>query len=188
MNMAEENGEIRAMIGKCLNAPQGDLLRDVTSYNDSMTISQVVKFFERQGAALTKPMIQHYIRVGLLPPPVDKRRYTRFHLLLLAVIEEFKSIYALEDLAAAFSGLNPSDHLIGMFRSMTDYAVSAWRETLNGIADRASEMAGYTVTDGEAARQAKALLLLGVMAQSAAAKEAVSILIGDGGNKIRTEI
>ena len=176
--MDEINGEMGDIFAKLLNAPRNNLLRDVMNYNDSMTISQVVKFFERQGAELTKPMIQHYVRVGLLPPPEDKRRYTRFHLLLLAMVEQFKGIYALDEIASAFSGLNPSERLIGLFQDMSGYAVDLWRATLNGVAEKAQETAAELGPEGQGAREAfEAFMLLGIMSQSAAARKSVSALI-----------
>ena len=178
--MTDLKYEAEGIISKCLDMPQRDLLRDVMSYNDSMTISQVVKFFERQGVEFTKPMIQHYVRVGLLPPPEDKRRYTRFHLLLLTVIERLKGIFALEDIAAVLSGFAPSDGLIGLFRDMAESAVASWRETLNGLADKASETVTEMGLDGQEARRAfEAFVLLGIMSQSAAAKQTACMLIGE---------
>ena len=43
-------------------------------------------------------MIQNYVRVGVLPPPVDKRYYTRDHLVLLTLIDSLKSIYSLDEI------------------------------------------------------------------------------------------
>ena len=177
--MADLNYEAEEIISKCFQIPQRDLLRDVMSYNDSMTISQVVKFFERQGVLFTKSMIQHYVRVGLLPPPEGKRRYTRFHLLMLAVIEQLKGIYALDDISTVFSGVEPEDGLIDQFQSMTEYAVEAWRETLSGLAGKAAETVDSMGMDTHASqRMFEAFVLLGIMAQSAAAKQTAGMLIG----------
>jgi len=44
----------------------------IATLSDELTISQVVKFFERQGRSFTKTMIQNYVRVGVLPPPVQE--------------------------------------------------------------------------------------------------------------------
>lgn len=74
----------------------------IATLNDELTISQVVKFFERQGRSFTKTMIQNYIRVGVLPPPVDKRYYTKDHLVLLTLIDNLKTIYSLEEIKTIF--------------------------------------------------------------------------------------
>ena len=70
-----------------------DILQDIHQYNHQLTISQVVTFFERKGRKVTRSMIQNYVRDGLLPPPVNKRRYTHKHLATLALIDEFKNVY-----------------------------------------------------------------------------------------------
>jgi len=175
--MIDLNHEADAFISKCLDMPR-DLLRGVMSYNGSMTISQVVKFFERQGVVFTKPMIQHYVKIGLLPPPEDKRRYTRFHLLLLAVIEQLKGLFTLDEISFIFNRFSPDDRLIDLFREMTESAVAYWRETLNRLADKALETANGMGLDSEAGHGAfEAFLLLGVMSQGAAAKQAAGLLI-----------
>jgi len=178
--MTDLRGAAEETISRCFDMPRRNLLRDVMSYNDSLTVSQVVKFFERQGVEFTKSMIQHYVRVGLLPPPEDKRRYTRYHLLLLSVINELKGVCPLEDMTAMFAGFTPSEELIDLFRYITEYAVSAWRETLNGLAGKAAETADELGLDGQAARRAfESFMLLGIMSQSAAAKQSAGMLIGE---------
>ncbi|MDR2650206.1 MAG: DUF1836 domain-containing protein [Clostridiales bacterium] len=159
--------------------PRRDLLRDVMSYNDSMTISQVIKFFERQGVVFTKPMIQHYVKVGALPPPEDKRRYTRLHLLRLAVLQQLKEIYSLENIAAAFSGLAPvDDTLIKRFQSLAEYAAATWRETLPGLADKAAETANsMKLGEDETQKLFESLIILSIMTQSASAEQMARMLI-----------
>ena len=181
MTMADLNRETGEMLAKCLEAPRQNLLRDVMSYNDSMTISQVVKFFERQGVVFTKPMIQHYVRVGLLPPPEEKRRYTRFHLLLLAVVERLKGNYSLDDIAAVFSGFAPSEALIGPLQDLMEFSAAAWRETLDALVNKAAETAVEIGLEEQETRRAfESLVLLGLMTQSAAVKRTAGTLAGGG--------
>jgi hypothetical protein len=68
------------------------------TFNDEMTISQVVRFLNKQGRSFTKTMIQNYVRVGVLPPPIEKRYYTKNHLVLLILIDSLKSIYSLDEI------------------------------------------------------------------------------------------
>jgi len=75
-----------------------DTLENISQYNDEMTISQVVRFFERQGLDFTKTMIQNYVRVGVIPPPVDKRYYVKNHLILLTLIHNLKGIFSLDEI------------------------------------------------------------------------------------------
>ena len=75
---------------------------DLHTFNDEMTISQVVRFFERNGYTFTKTMIQNYIRIGVLPPPVNKRYYTKKHLMLLSLIYRLKTVFSLEEIKVVF--------------------------------------------------------------------------------------
>ena len=78
-------------------------LPDIENYTDEMTISQVIRFFERRGTFFTKTMIQNYVKVNVLPPPLNKRYYSKNHLILLSFIDHFKSVYSLEEIKAIFS-------------------------------------------------------------------------------------
>lgn len=75
---------------------------DLHTFNDEMTISQVVRFFERNDYEFTKTMIQNYIRIGVLPPPVNKRYYTKNHLMLLSLIYRLKAVFSLDEIKAVF--------------------------------------------------------------------------------------
>lgn len=76
---------------------------NLETFNEEMTISQVIKFFGRYNIAFTKTMIQNYIRIGLLPGPVEKRYYVKEHLILLFLIYNLKESFSLEELRAVFS-------------------------------------------------------------------------------------
>ena len=82
-----------------------DILQDIHQYNQQLTISQVVTFFERKGVTVTKSMIQNYVRDGLLAPPLSKRHYTPKHLATLAVINELKTVYEMATVKAALMPL-----------------------------------------------------------------------------------
>lgn len=90
-----------------------NILSDIHQYNQTLTISQVVKFFEKKGIHVTKSMIQNYVRDGLLPPPINKRHYTPKHLTTLALIHYLKNIYeitAIKNALAPFmeeEGISP---------------------------------------------------------------------------------
>ena len=47
---------------------QDEQFINLETFNDEMTISQVVRFFNRYGKNFTKTMIQNYVRVGVIPP------------------------------------------------------------------------------------------------------------------------
>ena len=79
-----------------------DLLAGIGQYSSTMTISQVVKFFERQGVIFTKTMIQNYVRIGLLPTPAEKRFYHSGHLAMLAMIHTLKDVISLDETRRLF--------------------------------------------------------------------------------------
>jgi len=86
-----------------------DPLTDLRFYSDTFTISQVVKYFEKQGLAFTKTMIQNYIRVGVLPAPDDKRYYVKRHLMLLTLVDALKDIYSLDEIKKIFGTLETAE-------------------------------------------------------------------------------
>ena len=68
-------------------------LTDIRQYSPKLTISQLLKFFEKKGMNLTRGMVQNYIRDGLLPPPVEKRFYTHRHVAALTLIHKLKTVF-----------------------------------------------------------------------------------------------
>ena len=98
----------------------------LNTFNDEMTISQVVRFFNKQGKNFTKTMIQNYVRVGVLPPPLDRRYYTRNHLILLSLIDNLKAIYSLDEIKLVLAPIlkNPEtfdDDIIKVSNLYEDY-------------------------------------------------------------------
>ena len=68
-------------------------LDDIRHYSPKLTISQLIKFFEKKKMSLTRGMVQNYIRDGLLPPPAGKRFYTHKHIAALVVICKLKTVF-----------------------------------------------------------------------------------------------
>ncbi|MCL2603690.1 MAG: DUF1836 domain-containing protein [Defluviitaleaceae bacterium] len=69
-----------------------DPLHDIHHYSPTFTIAQLLKLSERKSLGITRPMVQNYIRDGLLPPPAG-RLYTHKHLAALVVIARLKTVY-----------------------------------------------------------------------------------------------
>jgi DNA-binding transcriptional MerR regulator len=69
-----------------------DPLHDIHHYSPTLTIAQLLKFSERKGLNITRPMVQNYIRDGLLPPP-NGRLYTHKHLAALVIIQQLKTVF-----------------------------------------------------------------------------------------------
>jgi len=78
-----------------------DPLQDIHHYSQTLTIAQVIKFCEKKALPVSRPMVQNYIRDGLLPPPVNKRVYTHKHLAALVMICRLKTVYDMPAIKAA---------------------------------------------------------------------------------------
>ena len=177
--------------------PNGQLLRrealeGIALYDGEMTISQVVRFFERQGIAFTKTMIQNYVRVGVMPPPVDKRYYVKEHLILLALIHRLKEIYSLEDIrrliAPIAKDISTFDDdildmtaIYGIYAELHEKAVAdgeaALPALLEDVRARVGNRFGQTENDQAAVCRFTAILTL--MAQSIAARQLVFRLLDE---------
>ena len=104
-----------------------DPLRHIRDYNDEMTISQVIRYFERQGIFFTKPMIQGYVRAGVLPQPKERRYYTRGHMVLLALIDILRKGYTSEEIKRLFgvlgmcsgAGSDNSEEMLTIYEAYT---------------------------------------------------------------------
>jgi len=79
-----------------------DPLSDIHHYSPTFTIAQVIKFCEKKHMPLSRPMIQNYIRDGLLPPPAG-RLYTQKHLAALALICKLKTVYDIPTIKEALT-------------------------------------------------------------------------------------
>ena len=88
-----------------------DPLHDIHHYSPNLTIAQVIKFCEKKDLPLSRPMVQNYIRDGLLPPPVNKRIYTHKHLAALVVICRLKTVYDMPAIKAALGPLMDEEGL-----------------------------------------------------------------------------
>jgi len=104
-----------------------DPLSDIHHYSPTMTISQVIKFCEKKELPISRPMVQNYIRDGLLPPPVN-RRYTHKHLAALAVICWLKHVY---DIPAIKEALTPHIDEEGLPLETYKWLINKQREILD---------------------------------------------------------
>ena len=72
-----------------------DPIRDIRHYSPKLTISQLIKFFEKKEMNLSRGMVQNYIRDGILPPPANKRFYTHKHIAALTLICKLKTVFSI---------------------------------------------------------------------------------------------
>ena len=99
-----EKSKIESAIGKWdknpgENAlPEWEALPEIELYMD-----QVITLLSRyltvlgDGKVITQPMINNYVKLGIMPAP-EKKRYSREHLLMLIFIYYFKNILSISDI------------------------------------------------------------------------------------------
>ena len=161
----------------------------IATLSDELTISQVVKFFEKQGRNFTKTMIQNYVRVGVLPPPVDKRYYTKNHLVLLTLIDNLKTIYSLEEIKTVLAPIRNNtdifeDDIIEItdiyknYLEMRKSALGRWKESLPALFDNVDELLDEDgVTESEKNTATAFMIALTVMAETIAMMDVVTEII-----------
>lgn len=184
--MPFEPDKISELCKACL--PQ-DVLADIDSYSDKMTISQVVRFFERRGVEFTKTMLQNYVRVNVLPPPVNKRYYTKNHLILLTIINHLKGVYSLEvikQLLQPVVAMSVSDgDMLNMnalydiyfklYKATADNFEAAVPAIMDDVAKTVAENGGISADKKEAAE--RFMVVAAVMLQSTVAKQLAKSLL-----------
>lgn len=161
---------------------------ELHTFNDEMTVSQVVRFFEKYNIHFTKTMIQNYVRVGVIPPPFEKRYYTKRHLTLLFLINNLKNIYSLEDIKDIFSPIlkDPEtfdDDLIDVtdiykdYTELYEYAVAQWDKTLPETLKKVEQIIKERKVENDDKEIVKVFMtLLMIMAQSIAMKQMVKYI------------
>jgi len=97
--------DLLSKLSKLINSSDDIKLDDIPEYR--LYISQLEEFFDKKlgkagsdeedRKAISKTMIQNYIKDGLLMPPEGKC-YNRSHVVLLALIYSLKSILSIRDI------------------------------------------------------------------------------------------
>jgi len=161
----------------------------IATLSDELTISQVVKFFERQGRSFTKTMIQNYVRVGVLPPPVEKRYYTKEHLILLTLIDNLKAIYSLEEIKAVLAPIrnNPDIFEDDMIKPTDVYKnyltirkdiLGKWKDSLPKLFDKIEKLLTDDGIKEEEKNTARAFMIaLTIMAETIAMKDLINEIL-----------
>jgi len=167
-----------------------DVLANISQYNEQMTLSQVVRFFERNGLAFTNTMIQNYVRVGVVPPPVEKRYYTKNHLILLTLIHHLKEIYSLDDIKRLIQPVAKDantfdDDLIDMaalykiYEELYREAIDDWGRDLPALVEKVRERVDRSGGVSEAEKETVYFFVtvLTLMVQSIAAKQLARLML-----------
>ena len=115
------------MITKSSFAPVD--LAPLASYSNKLSISQVLSFFERQGVDMTRTMVQNYVRVGILPPLISKRYYSKKHIVFLALISVLKDTYSLDELKNLFAYLSAPKFDDNIMQAIYDSYITLYKAT-----------------------------------------------------------
>ncbi len=75
-----------------------DFFENINSYKQSLTISQVIKYFEKYGLVIPKTTIQNLVRNGVIAEVVDKRYYTKLHILQIFIFYAYKECFLLSEM------------------------------------------------------------------------------------------
>ena len=78
---------------------------DLDNYSNHLSLAQVIAYFDRLGILFKPTTIQNYVRVGVLPPVVN-RKYSKQHLVYLALIYHLRDSISLEALKQLFERVN----------------------------------------------------------------------------------
>lgn len=163
----------------------------IATLSDELTISQVVKFFEKQGRSFTKTMIQNYVRVGVLPPPIDKRYYTKNHLVLLTLIDNLKAIYSLEEIRMVLAPIrnNPeifdddiikTTDLYRNYLTMRKESLDRWKDSLPHLFDNVENLLDEDGVKSEEKKVATAFMIaLTIMADTIAMRDLINVIIDE---------
>jgi len=104
-----------------------DPLSDIRHYSPTLTIAQVIRFCEKKSLPVSRPMIQNYIRDGLLPPPAG-RLYNHKHLAALVMICRLKTVY---DIPTIKDALAPHMDNEGLPLEIYRWLVEKQQETMD---------------------------------------------------------
>ena len=102
-------------------------------------------------------MIQHYVRIQLLPPPLQKRYYTHAHLQMLFIINHLKEVFALDEIKALFALAEnyPTEQI---YKHFTDLITNTELHTNNNFLNTMALMCKSVELKKAAAEKLKASL------------------------------
>ncbi len=76
-----------------------NFFENINSYKSQLAISQLIKFFEKYNVVIPKTTIQNFVRNEVLSEVVDKRYYTKLHILQTVTALMYKDIFSLSDIS-----------------------------------------------------------------------------------------
>jgi DNA-binding transcriptional MerR regulator len=168
-----------------------DIVEFPNEYGRGLLMFQLLDFFKDHDKEITQAMIQNYIRDNLLPPPHNKRYYTKEHIILLTLINDLKSILPISDIKTLMKPIQKDPHSfeddVITIESIYDHYVELktqarenWKDTFPVTSEQIEQaVQSEKVGDDEAKTATMFLLVLTMVAQSATLQEIAKKIIRD---------
>ncbi len=77
-----------------------NFFENINSYKSQLTISQLIKYFEKFNVNIPKTTIQNFVRNEVLSEVVEKRYYTKLHILQTIIALMYKDIFSLSEISS----------------------------------------------------------------------------------------
>ncbi|KON88358.1 hypothetical protein AF332_17140 [Sporosarcina globispora] len=157
-------------------------------------MDQVIQLFENAFASttrneeekvLTKTMINNYAK-GKLFFPVKNKKYSKEHLILIALIYQLKGALSINDIKSLLNGVNTGteegkmdlDHFYELYLDLTKRNVDAFKNDLENQAGRAAEEV-KGLNEDQSAELEKVLLASSLVHMSNLYRKAAERIVDD---------
>ncbi len=180
--------ELERLLGYSVSS---DVVEFPNEYGRGLLMFQLLDFFKDHDKDITQAMIQNYIRDTLLPPPHNKRYYTKEHIILLTLINDLKSILSISDIKTLMRPIQKDpgsfeddvitiDRIYDHYLNLKTKARESWSGTVPATIDQIEQAINSDHVDGDEARTALLFLfVLTLVAQSATLQEIAKKIIRD---------
>lgn len=180
--------ELERLLGYSISS---DVVDFPNEYGRGLLMFQLLDFFREHDKEITQAMIQNYIRDTLLPPPHNKRYYTKEHIILLTLINDLKSILSISDIKTLMKPIQKDpgsfeddvitiDRIYDHYLKLKTKAREYWPETVPVTIEQIEQAIGSEhANDDEARTSTLFLLVLTLVAQSATLQEIAKKIIRD---------
>ncbi len=75
-----------------------DFFNNINSYKQELAISKVIKYFERFDIEIPKTTIQNFVRNEVISELLNKRYYTKLHILQIVIALMYKDTFSLSEI------------------------------------------------------------------------------------------
>ena len=128
---------------------------DLDNYGNNLSLAQVIAYFERLEVELKPTTIQNYVRVGVLPPVLN-RRYNKRHLIYLTLIHHLRETLSLEQIKQLFALVDFGDEptqLIAfyeLYRQLNHETMQRFSDFMQSLTQHIDEqLATHSKQDGQ---------------------------------------